>query len=138
MITDAMMKFKENHPNYFKIYNKKHYFENRTKHINNSKQYYRNNKEERLKYTIEYYKKYPYVKTLNNIRQRCNNPRNPKYTYYGGRGIKCTLSKEDIKLLWFRDKAYLLKQASIDRKNVDGDYDISNCSFIEMSKNREK
>lgn len=138
MITDAMKKFKENHSNYFKEYRRDYYSKNRDKIIEYSKSYYRKHKIVCLQYTNDYYKKHPYVKTLNNIRQRCNNPKNPKYAYYGGRGIKCLLTRKDIKFIWFRDKAHLLKQASIDRKDTNGNYELSNCCFIEMEVNREK
>lgn len=79
----------------------------------------------------------PWLKTLNNIRYRCNNPNDRKYKYYGGRGIKCLLSVQDIKFLWERD-ATKLKQPSIDRIDSSLDYEVSNCRFIEMSENRMK
>ena len=40
-----------------------------------------------------------------------------------------------IKKLWFRDKAWLLKRPSIDRKN-GGHYIFQNCRFIELSQNK--
>ena len=66
---------------------------------------------------------------------RCNNPRHKTYKYYGGRGIKLLMNIADFGKLWFRDKAYLLKQPSIDRKNSDGDYTFKNCRFIELTDN---
>ncbi|MCK4649189.1 hypothetical protein KAT51_06675, partial [bacterium] len=45
------------------------------------------------------------------------------------------LTSEDIKFLWFRDKAYNLGQPSIDRKDTYGDYSIDNCRFIEKVDN---
>ena len=86
----------------------------------------------RQKYCVtkqEWYKHYQKAKT------RCNNKNHINYKNYGGRGIKCLLTKEDIKYLWFRDKAYLLKRPSIDRKNNNGNYTLKNCRFIELSKN---
>ena len=85
--------------------------------------------------TKEYYKKYPWKRTLNNIKQRCNNPKNPFYKNYGGREIKCLITVDELKRLWFRDKAWLLRQASIDRKDNDGNYTFENCQFIEQSIN---
>ena len=82
-----------------------------------------------------YYKKYPWKRTLLEIKQRCLNKNNPFYKWYGGRGIKCLITKEELKILWFRDKAWLLEKASIDRKNNDGNYTFKNCRFIELSKN---
>ena len=77
----------------------------------------------------------PWVVHHNSAEQRCNNPRTESYKYYGGRGIKMKLTTEDIKTLWFRDRAYLLKRPSLDRINADGDYNMANCRFIELSLN---
>lgn len=73
-----------------------------------------------------------------NINQRCNNPKNDMYYRYGGRGIKCLITKEELKFLWFRDKAYNMNKPSIDRKDNDEHYELSNCQFIEMSENISK
>lgn len=78
---------------------------------------------------------FPWFNILSDIKQRCNNPKNEAYKYYGGRGIKCLITEEEIKKLWFRDKAYEMKRPSIDRENNEGDYIYDNCRFIEQSKN---
>lgn len=60
------------------------------------------------------------------------------YPYYGGKGIECNLTGLEIRKIWFRDKAYKLKHPSIDRINSGGNYDISNCRFIEMAENASR
>lgn len=86
----------------------------------------------------KYYKKFPWKKTLINIKQRCNNKNNTKYKNYGNRGIKCLITEEEIKQLWFRDKAYLMQKPSIDRIDNDGNYILENCQFIESKENSKK
>jgi hypothetical protein len=83
----------------------------------------------------EYYKKYPWKRTLVDIKTRCNNKNHIRYDRYGGRGIKCRISESELKELWFRDKAWLLNQASIDREDNDGDYVFDNCRYMELSEN---
>ena len=72
-----------------------------------------------------------------NLKSRCGNPLDKKYKYYGGKGIKIRLTKDEIAYMWNRDKAYLMKQPSLDRKNSDKDYKLKNCRFIEMETNRK-
>jgi len=88
--------------------------------------------------SIEYYKQYPWRKTLVTIKTRCNNCNFKFYKRYGGKGIKCLITEQEIKELWFRDKAYLMKKPSIDRKDNNGHYEFSNCEFIELSENSAK
>jgi len=79
--------------------------------------------------------KYPWKEIFYSINQRCNNSKSKAYKWYGGRGIKCLITKKDIKNLWFRDKAYKMKKPSINRKDNGGNYIFSNCEFIELSLN---
>lgn len=83
-------------------------------------------------------KKFPWKITFNNIKSRCNNLKTINYKYYGGRGIRCLITIDELKFLWFRDKAYNLKKASIDRKDDDGNYTYKNCRFIEKSENSKR
>jgi len=100
------------------------------------KLYYKNNKVIILKKQKAYHKKYPWKNLLSHIKQRCNNPKTTNYKHYGGRGIQNKFKNADeIKFLWFRDKAYLMNKPSIDRINNDGNYCIENCRFIELGKN---
>ena len=75
----------------------------------------------------------PWLTHLEHAQTRC---RDKSYVNYGGKGIKCLLSVDTIKELWFRDKADLLVQPSIDRKDSNGDYTVENCRFIELVANR--
>jgi hypothetical protein len=94
----------------------------------------------------KYYKEYrawkkrvrPWMSSYRNAKSRCENKSYVSYNRYGGRGIKFMLTEEEIKKLWFRDKAYLLKRPSIDRIDNDGNYKYNNCRFIEKYDNRKK
>jgi hypothetical protein len=91
----------------------------------------------RQKY-LDYKNKYPWKIIWNSINQRCNNPNSTNYKYYGGKGIKNSLTQNDTKVLWFRDKAYEMQIPSIDRIDNDGHYEYENCRFIEFSENSAK
>lgn len=76
-------------------------------------------------------------KTWSSIKQRCNNPKNKGYKYYGGRGI--TMHPE-----WIDDypkfKKYILdnlgerpKGMSLDRINNDGNYEPHNLRWATLS-----
>lgn len=80
----------------------------------------------------------PWLRTLNNIKQRCENKNNTRYYQYGERGIKCLITANELKELWFRDKAYLMKRPSIDRIDNDGNYEFSNCRFLEFKENSDR
>lgn len=84
---------------------------------------------------IEYNKKYPWRETYYKIKYRCNNKTYFGYKYYGGKGIKCLITIEELKLLWYRDKAYLMKKPSIDRIDSAKNYEFNNCRYIELSEN---
>ncbi len=77
-------------------------------------------------------------KLLSNIKYRCTNPRDGRYKYYGGRGIKCLLSVEDLEVIYERDRPDLMVKPSIDRRANDGHYEFSNCQFIELADNIAK
>lgn len=71
----------------------------------------------------------------NNIRRRCENPKDSYWYRYGKRGIKCLITVDELIFLWNRDNASALKEASVDRINSDGNYELSNCRFIERYEN---
>lgn len=89
------------------------------------------------------------VRRLNNIyrsmKDRCYNPKNKDYKYYGGRGI--TVCKEWLnqeysglghsKKGWIAFRDWALKQnyndnLTIDRINPDGCYEPSNCRWVDI------
>lgn len=80
--------------------------------------------------------KIPWEQHYRNSKARCENPKEPKYKYYGGRGIRHFLTRADIHALYVRDKAWLMKIPSLDRIDGDGNYTVKNCRFIEFSLNR--
>ena len=82
--------------------------------------------------------KNPWYGSYTNAKQRCTNPRNPNYPWWGAKGIKFLLTKEECAKLWKRDKADLMKYPTIDRIENDGDYKYDNCQFLENKDNSMK
>lgn len=79
----------------------------------------------------------PSYRSWLNMKQRCNNPNNPDYHYYGERGIKvCERWTKYENFL--SDMGHPSKRLTLDRINVDGDYEPSNCRWAtrkEQSRN---
>ena len=66
------------------------------------------------------------VKKLYSIKHRCE-----KRILNRRDDLKVTLTLEDMKFMWERDNAHLLKSPSVDRIDDDVGYELSNCRFIE-------
>ena len=71
-------------------------------------------------------KLYPWIKYYNWAKSRCVEKK-PAY-----KGIKFLLTRKDVKFLWYRDKAYLMKKPSIHRIYSKRNYVLNNCMFIEL------
>ena len=80
----------------------------------------------------------PWYNSYRGAKERCTNINHIQYKNYGGRRIKFLMTIEEVKILWFRDKAYLMKKPSIDRKENNGNYEFDNCQFIELKINVRK
>lgn len=64
------------------------------------------------------------------MKQRCNNPKHPRYADYGGRGIKvCTRWNNNFENFYNDMRQNYLDELSIDRINNDGNYEPSNCRW---------
>jgi hypothetical protein len=123
--------WKKRNPDYFKIWAKK----NREKCRAAVEKWRRKNKKYCANKMKERRISHPWEQSHYAARNRCTNPNSEKFKTYGARGIIFKLKISQTKKIWIRDKAHLLKKPSIDRIDNDGNYQISNCRFIETSEN---
>ncbi len=72
--------------------------------------------------------------TWNAMMNRCLNPDNHAYKYYGGRGITVCDEWKDVKKFvdWAKKSGYQ-KGLSIERIDVNGNYEPQNCKWIPRS-----
>lgn len=80
----------------------------------------------------------PWLKVLKCVRNRCTQPSNRSYKFYGAKGIKCLLSKDDIAALWLRDKAWTINNPHLDRIDPKQNYSFKNCRFISAEENLKR
>ena len=70
-------------------------------------------------------------------RQRCNNPKNPRFYCYGARGIKVRYSPREL-IAWYEieyAKRSTWNRPQIGRINHEKDYSLDNIELVECSDN---
>lgn len=132
---------------------KRYYYENQEKSKEYSRKYHKEHKEKSAEYAKKYQvenrrkltlyyrkriKKMPWLISYRGAQQRCENPKYKAFHRYGGRGIRCLITPNEVKELWIRDNASKMKWPSIDRIDNDGNYEHKNCRFIELVDNVRK
>lgn len=72
------------------------------------------------------------------MKARCNNPKTERYPNYGGRGIKvCDRWNNSFENFYEDMKGGYSDDLSIERIDVNGDYEPSNCTWISLNKQYE-
>lgn len=113
----------------------KSHFEARTETVKIRKQERCNSCASKLRAKKHGMRKHPLNTTINNMIQRCENPKTEFYHSYGGRGIKVCKEWRNSRETFFN---WALQNGweeglTIDRINVDKDYSPDNCRFTTHS-----
>jgi hypothetical protein len=86
------------------------------------------------KHRVKYLFESPWIKYYT----YCYNRTHYNKSTYFRRGILLLMTIDDFKELWFRDKAYQMKNPSIDRIYGDVGYEKWNCRYIELTDNNRR
>lgn len=128
---EASRRWRDKHPTYVKDWCDAH----KERRAKMAHERYLKDKERINKRNNEWIKNTPWWVSYRGAKNRCLNTKDPAYESYGGRGIKFLMTVEDFKYLWFRDKAYEMEVPTVDRLDSDGNYELSNCEYVELQEN---
>lgn len=84
---------------------------------------------------------HPLYRTWQGMLNRCRNPNNPAFKYYGGRGIAVCQRWRDSFEDFVSDVGERPEGMTLDREDTDGDYDPDNCRWADsntQAKNRRE
>ena len=89
--------------------------------------------------TIGGLRQHPAYPSLDNMKQRCYNKNDPKYKYYGAKGVSiCDEWLNSYESFFkFVDETGYKKGLTIDRIDVNKGYSPDNCRWIKQSKQQE-
>lgn len=132
------LRMNENHLRTKAEYNRIYYKHNKGWIKKKNSVYAKNHPEIREKARKNYLSTRPWLFSHSAAKQRCTNPKSIAYKYYGGRGILFLLTMEDTAILWNRDGAAAMDSPTLDRVDNDGNYEMSNCRFIERADNSRR
>ena len=78
----------------------------------------------------------PLLKTWHGMRSRCNNPNNPGYKHYGGRGISVCERWNKSYTNFKKDMSPRPDGMTLDRIDVNGNYEPDNCQWATAKQQR--
>lgn len=116
--------------------NGKNWKKNNRKKVNLSiDKWHKKHPENRKENQKRYIDSHPWYKTLLNILGRCYYNKN---SWYFKKNIPVCLTAQELKKIWFRDKAYKMDKPSIHRIDSKLGYNYNNCCYIELYDNQTR